>query len=168
MNILFGSKKMELHDEMINEHTERLIKKCDEFNQNFKRGDFIRYWYDNNKDWDSTFAFVTSDAGFLPKLDNQNQISKCWFRVISIPLYGKRENFSDSIVEITEWFHFEKATEETFIEYKHNSIEKSIKNDKENMKLLRAHIRSQIKERSNLVSNLEYNINTIKNILNNG
>lgn len=165
---IFSSKKIELHDEILDEHAERLFKKCDEFNQNFKRGDFIRYWYDNNRDWDSTFAFVTVEAGYLPNPVNQNWISKCWFRAIPIPLYGKRENYSDSLVDITERFHFERATEEDFIEYKHNSIEKSIKNDKENMKLLRSHIRTQIKERSDLVSNMEFNINTIKRLISNG
>lgn len=165
---LFSSNKIELHDEILDEHAEHLIKKCDEFNQNFKLGDFIRYWYDNNRNWDSTFAFVTAEAGYLLNAVNPNWISKCWFRAISIPLYGKRENYSDSLVDITERFHFERATKEDFIEYKHNSIEKSIKNDKENMKLLRSHIRTQIKERSNLISNMEFNINTIKRLISNG
>lgn len=165
---LFSLNKVELHDEMLDEHTEHLSKKCDEFNENFHPGDFIRYWYNNDKDWNSTFAFVTTVAGCNPSFVNPNWISKVWFKVITLPLYFKRNEFADSVVEITGSFHCEKATEETFIEYKHNMIEKSIKSDKNNIKLLKEHIRTQIKERSNLISNLEHNMNTIKKIIANG
>ena len=42
----------------MDERSKRYIALCDEFNKNFNPGDFIRYWYGNSKDWNSSFGFI--------------------------------------------------------------------------------------------------------------
>ena len=55
----------------MDERSNRFIELCDEFNKKFQPGDFIRYWYGNSKDWDSSFGFIVDIAGCEESVTNR-------------------------------------------------------------------------------------------------
>ena len=157
----FSRKKDSELDDMqkaMNERSNRFVALCDEFNRKFQPGDFIRYWYGNNKDWDSSFGFIVEIAGCEESMVSMNIIRDVWFRLLRFTLYGKsKPDALPDIVHINDDFHAEKSSQEEFVEYKKMSIQASIDDAKENMKLLRENIKRQNTERNNINDFLKAN-----------
>ena len=155
----FSRKKEPELDDMqkaMNERSNRFVALCDDFNRKFQPGDFIRYWYGNNKDWDSSFGFIVETAVCEESMNIS--IRDVWFRLLKLSLYGKSnpQEWPD-IVRINNGFHAEKSSQEEFIEYKKMRIQSSIDDAKENMKRLRECIKRQNTERNNINDFLKAN-----------
>lgn len=164
----FTKKKNPELEEMIeamDERSKRYVEMCDEFNKNFKPGDFIKYWRDDHEDWDSSFGFVVSPAGCMES-PLKMSINEVWFQLLPFRLYGKSNPDSiPNIVHINDNFHAKKATQEDFIEYKKSRIQDSIDGAKDNIKRLKDYIRSKTAERNNINDFLKANWEISSNIL---
>ena len=157
--------------EAMDERSRRYVEMCDEFNKNFKPGDFIKYWRDDHEDWDSSFGFIISPAGCMES-PLKMSINEVWFQLLPFRLYGKSNPDSIlNIVHINDNFHAKKATQEDFIEYKKMRIQVSINDSKENIKRLKDSIKIQNAERNNiddyLKANWEIVTTNLKKFLNN-
>ena len=134
-----------------------LIDMCNEFNKNFKLGDFIKYWRGNHEDWDSSFGFITEHAVCQEAMGSK-LVDDCWFCLMGFRLYNKANpDAYPEIIHIRENFHAKKATQEDFIEYKKAIIQSSIDSAKDNINRLKEHIRSQRAERNNINDLLKEN-----------
>lgn len=156
----FTKKKNSELDKMIeamDARSIRYIEMCDDFNKNFKPGDFIKYWRDNHEDWDSSFGFITEHAVCQEAMDSK-LIDDCWFSLMHFALYNKATpDAYPVIIHLRENFHAKKATQEDFIEYKKTRIEESINSAKDNINRLKDYIRSQKAERNNINDFLKAN-----------
>lgn len=157
----FSKKKDPEMDDMqklLDKRSNRFVALCDDFNRKFHPGDFIRYWYGNSKDWDSSFGFIVEMAGCEESIVSMNIIRDVWFRLLRFTLYGKSEpDILPDIVHINDDFHAEKSSQEEFIEYKKMRIQASIDDAKENIKRLRESIKRQNTERNNINDFLKAN-----------
>ena len=125
---------------------ERLSIERDKLNEEYPVGTFVRYWYHNDKDWNSTFGFISRPFYIERPMDNFEDQCVCGC-VLPIGIHktwinkGEQRTWEENFDIYGVFGGLEKVTMEEYYAYARVNLIKGIRDDQENLRSIKRSIK---------------------------
>lgn len=139
---------------------ERLCAQRDEYNKNYPVGTLVRYWYESDKDWNSTFGYISRPFHVDRSIENWEVQSISGY-VLPIGIHkkyinaGRTDGWEQSFEMYGTFAGIEKTTMEEYCEYARQNLIKGIRQDRENLRSIKRSIKDYRHKQKTLKEEME-------------
>lgn len=137
-----------------------LAEERDKLNEKYPVGTLVRYWYESDRDWNSTFGYISRPFHVDRSIENWEVQSISGY-VLPIGIHkkyinaGRTEGWEQSFEIYGTFASIEKTTMEEYCEYARRNLIKGIRQDRENLRSIKRSIKDYRHKQKTLKEEME-------------